>query len=105
MSTKYKKPPTNTFRVNATTLTQHITSPDYLRSIIDPNAQYQVIPSIPQTLSWGIDQLIDVAIELSRYKCFYLGIRSWMWRFLSENLRRTVLPNITLGGTSSSTAN
>ena len=55
-------------RVTLTTLTQHITSPEYLKSLIDSKAHYQVIPAIPQLLCWDVNSLIAVAVECSRGK-------------------------------------
>jgi hypothetical protein len=71
-----KLDPILNFRVNVTTLTQHITSVDYFKSIIDPQAHYQIIPSIPQALCWNIDSLISAAVEVSRYLFIYIEGKS-----------------------------
>ena len=75
------------FRVNVTTLTQHITSVNYFKSIIDPQAHYQIIPSIPQTLCWNIDGLISAAVEVSRYFFIYIEGKSQMLLFLIEKYK------------------
>lgn len=88
-----------------TTLTQDIHSPDFLQSIINPKAGYQLIPACPQTLAYNPETLLQTAMKASVYIFPYSEEESSMWpcltkRPLSENFR-----SITWGGTSSSMAN